>query len=161
MIIIDTDNIEDLINTYNNSLLNSNFDDYLLHQLKFVNKDKIIVHFNKTFKKSDQELITNTIHNYYLDKYKKHSFIDKFDDYVHMILLILGIIFILISEKLISFLSELFLIAGWVVVWEIIYDLLFNSIKKKKLKNSYKKLANCEITFNWLTKVKYNDKILK
>lgn len=148
MINIDTPNINDLINVYNNKLLNDTFDEYLLNQLKFLHVEKIIINFNKSFNKNEQELITNTIHNYYLDKFNKHSFIDKFDDYIHFILLILGVIFILISEKLISFLSELFLIAGWVVVWEIIYDLLFNSIKRKKLKNSYKKLANCEIFFN-------------
>lgn len=61
MINIDTPNINDLINVYNNKLLNDTFDEYLLNQLKFLHVEKIIINFNKSFNKNEQELITNTI----------------------------------------------------------------------------------------------------
>lgn len=61
--------------------------------------------------------------------------------------LLLGIILIIISEQFTSFLSELFLIAGWVVVWEMVYDILFTGIKRKRDLKIVKKLATCEISF--------------
>ena len=60
---------------------------------------------------------------------------------------LLGIILIIISEQLTLFLSELFLIAGWVVIWEVVYDILFTGIKRKRELKIAKKLSTCEINF--------------
>ena len=66
---------------------------------------------------------------------------------LYLILLIIGILLIIISENLISFISELFLIAGWVVIWEMVYDIIFNQLKRTKNKNHYQKLAQAQINF--------------
>ena len=71
----------------------------------------------------------------------------KYDDIYRLILLIIGILLIIISENLISFISELFLIAGWVVIWEMVYDIIFNQLKRTKNKNHYQKLAQAQINF--------------
>ena len=73
--------------------------------------------------------------------------IDKIDDYFHLILMIVGIVAIILSEKIVSLLSELFLIAGWVVIWEILYDIIFNDIKRRRTIRIYKELARCKINF--------------
>ena len=73
---------------------------------------------------------------------------DTLDDYFKAVLSIIGIIAILISEKFESLLNELFLIAGWVIIWEIVYDLFFKEIERQKKNKIYKSLANCKINFN-------------
>ena len=96
---------------------------------------------------NNQKIVQNILHSHYKNKINFYKKIDKFDDYYRICLLILGIIAILLSENFVSFLSELFLIAGWVVIWEIVYDVIFNEIRRKRKENIYKKLANSDIIF--------------
>ena len=53
----------------------------------------------------------------------------------------------IISEIFSALLSELFLIAGWVVIWEVVYDILFTGIKRKQKLKIAQKLSTCEISF--------------
>lgn len=82
-----------------------------------------------------------------MHKVKSLNKIDKYDDYFRFLLLLLGIILIIISEIFSALLSELFLIAGWVVIWEVVYDILFTGIKRKQKLKIAQKLSTCEISF--------------
>ena len=82
-----------------------------------------------------------------MHKVKYLNKIDKYDDYFRFLLLLLGIILIIISEIFSALLSELFLIAGWVVIWEVVYDILFTGIKRKQKLKIAQKLSTCEISF--------------
>ena len=46
-----------------------------------------------------------------------------------------------------STIHELFLIFGWVAVWELIYDGLFTNYKAKIKRKRYKKLSNVKINY--------------
>ena len=142
-------NIEDATNPFNESLLNEELDNYIVNNCKHISsKENIILNVNNLSKKEEQEQLLTLIHHHYQNKVKQLNKIDKYDDYFRLILLLLGIILIIISEQFISLLSELFLIAGWVVVWEVVYDILFTGIKRKRDLKLCQKLSTCKINFN-------------
>ena len=140
--------LKDATNEYNENVLNSELENYLTTScMHTLNKERIILNIYGLENKEEEKEIINLIHKHYETKAKQLKKIDKYDDYFRFLLLILGIILIIISEQLTSFLSEIFLIAGWVVIWEMVYDILFTGIKRKKDLKIYKKLSQCEITF--------------
>ena len=145
---IKLDSLEDATNKFNNEVLNEELANYItsscLHSLQ---KERITLSIKGLPNINHQEQLSKLIHSHYQSKVKQLNKIDKYDDYFRVILLLLGILLIIISEQFTSLLSELFLIAGWVVVWEIAYDILFTSIKRKRDLKLYKKLATCEIEF--------------
>ena len=144
MINIDINKLEELENKFNGKHINKDLDEYIMECAKLIpSKRKIILNINSKLNKNEKEMVSNLIHQYYEEKLKQYHIIDKYDDYLRIILLLLGIICILLSETFIDLLSELFLIAGWVVVWEVIYDLIFTGFKRKKIKGISQKLSRC------------------
>lgn len=144
---IKLENLVDATNKYNQELLSEELNNYITQNCHIHPKERIEIKINGLTKKEDQEKIKKLIHYHYQNKVKQLNKIDKYDDYFRLILLLLGIILIIISEQFTSLLSELFLIAGWVVVWEMVYDILFTGMKRKRDLKLMKKLAICEITF--------------
>lgn len=145
---INLKSIEDATNEFNDKLLSSNLDTYILENSKHTrNKERISLTISNISSKKEQKDLINLIHSHYLKKVIQLKKIDHYDDYFRLLLLLLGIILIIISEQLTLFLSELFLIAGWVVIWEVVYDILFTGIKRKRELKIAKKLSTCEINF--------------
>ena len=135
-------------NEFNHTLLNNSLNEYLFNEAKkSIYKEDILLIISNINDLEKQKEIRALIINFYQNKVKEFKKIDKFDNYFHLILLLLGVLLIIISEQFTLFLSELFLIAGWVVIWEMTYDILFTSIRRKKHLNIYKKLAKCTINF--------------
>lgn len=144
---IKLETLEDATNKFNNNVLNEELDSYITNASLHTHKERIILNVDGLLNNKDQEQLVKLIHTHYQNKVKQLNKIDKYDDYFRFILLLLGILLIIISEQFTSLLSELFLIAGWVVVWEIVYDILFTGTKRKRDLKLYKKLATCEIEF--------------
>ena len=145
---INLKSIEDATNEFNDKLLSRNLDTYILENSKHTrNKERISLTISNISSKKEQKDLINLIHSHYLKKVIQLKKIDHYDDYFRLLLLLLGIILIIISEQLTLFLSELFLIAGWVVIWEVVYDILFTGIKRKRELKIAKKLSTCEINF--------------
>ena len=132
----------DIINTYNPHMLSESLDNYLTKSLEHRPlKDKLTI----TITGTKNENIKNIIQNYYKDKYLYLKKFDNLDNYIRLTLFLIGILAIFISKQFSNILSE---IAGWVVIWELIYDILFNEIKRKRKAKIYKILANATIIFN-------------
>lgn len=145
---ITIENHNDIYNKFNDEFLNDELDNFLFNNSKSIKlKEKITINIKGKFTKEEEDTIKKTINNHYNHKYDHLKIIDKYDDIYRFILLIIGILLIIISENLISFISELFLIAGWVVIWEMVYDIIFNQLKRTKNKNHYHKLAQAQINF--------------
>lgn len=145
---IKLEKLEDATNKYSENFLNDELDNYIVNNsIHTHNKERITLIINNFTNKEEQEKLTKLIHTHYQTKVNQLKKIDQYDDYFRLILLLLGIILIIISEQFTSLISELFLIAGWVVVWEMVYDLLFTGFKRKRDLKIYKKLATCEIIF--------------
>ncbi len=144
---IKLETLEDATNKFNNNVLNEELDSYITNASLHTHKERIILNVDGLLNNKDQEQLVKLIHTHYQNKVKQLNKIDKYDDYFRFILLLLGILLIIISEQFTSLLSELFLIAGWVVVWEIVYDILFTGARRKRDLKLYKKLATCETEF--------------
>ena len=139
---------DSITNEYNPKYLKPELEDYIINCAKQVYPKESINLDLSLETNLEQKKIENIIHYHFEDKYLKLKRVDHYDDYYRLILLLLGIILIIISEALTAFISEIFLIAGWVVIWEMVYDVLFTGLKRKREQKIYKKLANCEITFS-------------
>ena len=144
--IIELNNFNDALNPYNKELLNDELNEYIKKEC-LNNKKKIEINIIGNLTHEEKNKLENIIHNFYYNSYTLSNKIDKLDNYIRIISLLFGSILILISEEFISFFSELFLIAGWILIWEMLYDILFNEIKRKKILKIYKTLATCNITF--------------
>ena len=145
---IKLENINKATNPFNESFLNDELDNYIINNCAHTHsKERIEINISGLKKKEEQEQLQTLIHFHYQNKAKQLKKIDKYDDYFRLILLLLGIILIIISEQLTLFLSELFLIAGWVVIWEMVYGILFTGIKRKRDYRLYKKLSEIKIIF--------------
>lgn len=144
---IELKKIDDAFNPFNSNEISNELDKYITDAcLKgFKNIKELNIKCNLT--KKEQEKLEETVHNYYKDQSKGLNNIDKYDNYIQIILLLLGLLLILISKETTTFLSEILLITGWVFVWELLYDVLFNQIKRKRKANIYKKLSKCKINF--------------
>ena len=141
-------NLNEATASFNEEILNNELDNYLTSSCKHISsKERISLLIKDFTNKEDQIDLINLIHNHYLHKVKYLNKIDKYDDYFRFLLLLLGIILIIISEIFSALLSELFLIAGWVVIWEVVYDILFTGIKRKQKLKIAQKLSTCEISF--------------
>lgn len=145
---IEISQLKAIENQFNKEELSEEFANYLINKSKLQNENILKITISGPLKTEEKKEIEKRIHNHFNILYQKWNNIDKYDNYFRLLLLILGIILILISEQLLSVFRELFLIAGWVVVWEIIYDELFSQIKRKRTKNIYKRLATCEINYS-------------
>lgn len=142
-------NLESALNEYNDKDLSDSLNNYIMENCKESIKTKnITLNISGIKSPKEKEYLTKVIHNYYNEKVIIFQRFDTLDDYFKAVLSIIGIIAILISEKFESLLNELFLIAGWVIIWEIVYDLFFKEIERQKKNKIYKSLANCKINFN-------------
>lgn len=147
---IELKNIEMALDTFNHNLLSRDLDNYIITtcENKIIKNKNINLNISGISKKEEQNTLIKIIHNYYQNKTIIFHKIDNLDNYVRACFAIIGIIIILISKEFDFLLSELFLIAGWVIIWEIVYDILFNEIKRKRKKKIYSKLSSSNITFH-------------
>lgn len=133
-----------ILNEFDNNKISDSLDNYLLNELKFKPfKNKVTL----VLVGHEKENFESIIKNYYQEKYTSAKKLDNLDNYIRGILFIIGLIAILISEQFKNIFSEIFLIAGWVVIWEVLYDILFNELKRKRTSNIYKALASCEFEY--------------
>lgn len=132
----------ELLNIYNKNIISETLDNYLITSLEHRSlKEDITINITGT----KNEFIKSIITSYYEEKYLYLKKIDKLDNYIRLTLFLIGILAIFISKQFTNIVSEVFLIAGWVIIWEIIYDVLFSEIKRKRKARIYKTLAKAKI----------------
>ena len=142
---INISNENELLNIYNKNIISETLDNYLIASLEHRSlKDKITINITGT----KNENIKNIITNYYEEKYLYFKKIDTLDNYIRLVLFLIGVLSIFMSKQFTNIVSEVFLIAGWVIIWEIIYDVLFSEIKRKRKAKIYKSLATSNIILN-------------
>ena len=139
---INITNENELLNIYNKNIISETLDNYLTTSLEHRSlKENITINITGT----ENENIKNIITNYYKEKYLYFKKIDTLDNYIRLVLFLIGVLSIFISKQFTNIVSEVFLIAGWVIIWEIIYDVLFSEIKRKRKARIYKTLAKAKI----------------
>lgn len=142
---INITNENELLNIYNKNIISETLDNYLTTSLEHRSlKENITINITGT----ENENIKNIITNYYKEKYLYFKKIDTLDNYIRLVLFLIGVLSIFMSKQFTNIVSEVFLIAGWVIIWEIIYDILFSEIKRKRKAKIYKALATSNIILN-------------
>ena len=142
---VDIDNKEDIFNKFNNQQISEELGDYIYNCAKmFPTNKKITIYINNSviFSKEEKQQLVDGIREYYGLLVKKK---------MRIILFLIGILLIILSDSfshIIKFLlPELFLIAGWVAIWEAVYSVLFVDNKIKLEIKKARQLSNCEIRF--------------
>lgn len=142
---INITNENELLNIYNKNIISETLDNYLTTSLEHRSlKENITINITGT----ENENIKNIITKYYKEKYLYFKKIDTLDNYIRLVLFLIGVLSIFMSKQFTNIVSEIFLIAGWVIIWEIIYDILFSEIKRKRKAKIYKALATSNIILN-------------
>ncbi len=146
-IIIYLNDIEEAINVFNPKILSDELNDYILKRCMFIpikNKIDIII---CGIEEKAQSNLKDSIHNHYKELVVKTKKIEQYNDIKRLILLILGVILIFISEMFEFVISELFLVAGWVVIWELVYDIIFERVRRNRDYFKYLQLSKANIKF--------------
>lgn len=146
---IELENLNDALNPFNKNTISEDLDNYILNNChyKFI-KNTITLNIKGLKTNIEKEQFKNLIITSYEQKLSITKKLDLFDNYFRITLLIIGIIAILISQEFNSILSEIFLIAGWVVTWEAFYDVIFNEIKRKRNRKIFKSLVDAKFIYN-------------
>ena len=143
---VDLEDRYDFVEKYNHDKVSLNLLDYLIKETKYVDKKtdiEIIItpEFANTLDLGT--MLKNAIQEEYYNTVQDHYFNNIFQ----IVLFLLGIIFLSIStliKKEVVW-KEIFLIGGWVPIWEMIELELFNDIRGRKRKAILKKLCNSKI----------------
>jgi len=91
------------------------------------------------------------IHAYFGQEISHLLIVSKHQTYRQIVLFLLGVILIAFSAlKILSYLyvlKEICLIIGWVMIWEVVYTLLFDDVKRRIKLKKYKQLCKAKINF--------------
>ncbi|MBQ9834326.1 MAG: hypothetical protein IJO33_03955 [Bacilli bacterium] len=147
MIKIRLNNYQKAFNEYNIDRLSESLDNYIIREVRLVPLNNVGIIIEGKFNETEKRELIKKIHNYYKEKANYYDGIDKYDHVFRFILFLIGAILIILSYFFQNIISEVILIAGWVIIWEVIYDILFTNVKRKRKKYLYVKLSNCKITF--------------
>lgn len=146
------DNKEDIYNHYDKNQLSHNLGKYIYNQGSLYDLNKkveINLELNDHFSDEEKENIKFMIKEYFKSGAKEMSTIVKEDRIKKILLFLLGIVLIIISHfvslKDNFVISEIFLIVGWVSIWEVFDNILFKETKQYFRLNLCKKLSNCKI----------------
>ncbi len=146
---------EDLYNNFNCYKLSSELGNYIYNQsLGYPINEEIRINIKTDSSLTDKEKndIVDMIREYFGLSIKETLIYYKYNNFKKTLLFILGVILICLSHFigiLNDFLiSEVFLIIGWVAVWEVFDNILLVETKKKFKLERFRKLVKCKIYFN-------------
>ena len=139
---------EDLTEKYNNNIVSSELISYIVGQaILFSKKEnfRIIINNNCNLENDYISLIKEGLDIKYRKSLKKHHI----NNIKEVFLFIIGILFLFISNLIgDSIFTELFLIVGWVPIWEAIELELFSDNEERRKRFILKKLLSSKFVSN-------------
>ena len=148
-------NREDLVNKFNNKELNGELGDYIYQKAitSKISRDKFFrINIKTDFEISTKEEILDMIRSYYGNKVKEELLHLKRDYIKNSILFIIGIVLLILAyftKTITDFvLPEIFIIVGWLAIWEMAYGVVFSGGKHRLKIRLLKKLTRCKIIIN-------------
>ncbi len=145
---------EDYQNKFHPQTLSSDLSNYIYEECigkPLQNKVKLEIYpmFNmSSFEKEDLKSQISKNYQTMMEEEKLHL---KYRSFWKTIIFFLGILLLLVYyllEKIHGFIiSEVIMILAWVMIWEPVYQSLFEDHKQKIKIQRYQKLSNCEIEF--------------
>lgn len=145
---------DDIYNKFNSNKLSSELGNYIYNQslgCKLKDEIKINVKTANELTSKEKNDIVDMIREYFGLGIQETLIYYKYNNLKKIILFILGILLIYVSHfiSIINefLISEVFLIIGWVAIWEVIENILFVETKKQFKLERLKKLVKCKIVF--------------
>lgn len=147
-------NIDDFKNKFNYNELNNELGEYIFNKAiiqKITRKKGLKINIQTDFELSEQEKdnMVDILRSYYGNKIKIELIYLKKSYIKSAILFIIGIVLLMAAyffEHLTKFLlPEIFIIVGWLAIWEMGYNVLFYDSKRRLAISLLKKLTNCHI----------------
>lgn len=136
--------LDDFFEKYNKELVSKDLIDYILENLRDVsNKAPIKIILNKKIKFDLESILRNSFLNEYQRMVKEHFYNNKMQVIYFLIGVVMLIISILLNDK--ALLEELFLIGGWVLIWQAVEIEFFGDALNRKKRKLLKRLINCKI----------------
>lgn len=152
MINIHIENKDDYTCPYNNKKLNSELLSYILDENKgipFYHTIEININSPHKFSKHEKDDFVTILRSNLGQDIKEYYLEMKLTYIRAIILFFIGILFILFSSFFSNhqLISEIFLIIGWVGIWESCYIFLFERIHTRVQIKQLKKLVNAKVLF--------------
>ena len=152
---IDINEKDDYIGKYNDDILNEDLYDYIYDRALYMDIDEPIViniSFDYKASKLEKDMIKKLIYEAFKSGINRDNIYMKLMTYKDLFLLLLGFVGLGLSF-LFNYLnhiilSEVFMIIGWVSLWEIVERVLFIYKDEKNKKKKCLQLMNAEIKFN-------------
>ncbi len=149
---VNLNSIEDIYHPYSNTTLNPELSKYLLEECRGIPASKnIVIKFicDYSLTKKEQDSIIELVHNNFRQELKEELMLSHIFSLFHIVIFLLGLIALFLSYfDISSILKEIFLIIGWLAIWEVVYNLIFvygsDSIKRKR----YYKFSKAKIVFD-------------
>ncbi len=144
---------EDYLNKYNEKRISKELNDYILEECRGIDiKNDVAIHINTNFEMNEEEknnLVDMIRENYGLDISDIEELLKKLY-IIDAIMIVLGILLLVVWFISLSMpiLSEFILIVGWLLIWEGINNIMYQSVKNAIKIKRRKKLTNCKIVFN-------------
>ncbi len=137
---------KDITEKYDQSKISSELLEFIIKEAEIIKKPTKININNKCHtKKNIKEMLKES----FREEYENLLSLHRKTDLIQIGLFILGVIFILISfQTEYSLWKEVFLILGWVPIWEGIDLELFNDVREKRKRKILLKLMQCDISVN-------------
>lgn len=145
--------MDDALSKYNNNILSEELENYIYKESINIKNKNIVIRIKTLFDISDND--KNKLMKMIIDSFK----INIKENLLHMrhanikrcLLMIIGTIFVLASELTdfsgIFLIPEIFMIIGWVGIWEAVYSLFFEDTKMRIRNKRYKQIYKSKIEF--------------
>lgn len=145
IITIDIQKEEDLVEVYNDEVINNNLIDYIFKKTLYTKKEdniKFIISNKCNTKLPIKDIIIKGLkleHEHLTKEFERNNFIQ-------ILLLLMGLTFLFLSTFINeeSIWKEFLVIAGWVPIWEMIDIALFKDIKNRRKKKIIERLVNSD-----------------
>lgn len=150
---ITLNSIDDATSEFNNNILNEDLENYIYKEsINYGKQDTIIrIKTSHDISEIDKNKLKKMIKASFRNNIDENLLHIKKANIKRCILMIIGTIFVLVSELInysgIILIPEIFMIIGWVGIWEAVYSLLFEDTKMKIKNKRYKKIIKSKIEF--------------
>ena len=138
---------KDLVDPYNEEHVSKKLINYILSQIRFINKkDEVEVIINKKFEKDSIGLIKTGLRNEYLTAIKQ----SRHDNTKQITFLLLGLLCLIVYTFIdnVEIFSQIILIGGWILIGEAIEIQLFSDVEIKRNKMVIKKILESDFIEN-------------
>ena len=136
--------LDDFFEKYNKELVSRDLINYILENTKdSLDSDKIKIVLNKKIKKELGDILRNSFRVEYQKMVNEHFNNNK----KQVIYFLIGVVMLVISRILNdrALIEELFLIGGWVLIWQTVEIEFFGDTLNHKKRKLLKKLITSEI----------------